>query len=313
MTRMRWLVVVVGWLAIGCGGPPTSVLFEPGEKVVGRARDLQRVRLLTTARRLVTVHLSDLSMTSSALVGLKTEDEPWGLAVSDARWWTLVGASQLAQIGDEGHLGDRVPLDGSYVGLFGLDETMLLQPASPAPGAPVLQILNLKTMGRQNAGALRASTFGTRAETLALNLVACGSTESEELPCWFNHSLQVDRIGSAGGGRIQAVSGIELAPDTRIGLERIETSGPLVDAHIDQLGRLWVLLRRSTGQGRGQGTGQGARQANDERESVLARYGGDRLEGVVRVPSLSRLIIDVRDDACVVLVGSGQLSTVGIP
>ena len=84
MRHMRSLVVVVGWLAIGCGGQPPSVLFEPGEKVVGRARDSYRVRLLTTSRRLVTVHLSDLSTTSGALVGFKKEDAPWGLG--GVRW-----------------------------------------------------------------------------------------------------------------------------------------------------------------------------------------------------------------------------------
>ena len=301
MRQMRSLVVVVGWLAVGCGGQPASVLFEPGEKVVGRARDPYRVRLLTTSRRLVTVHLSDLSTTSNGLVGFKTEDAPWGLAVSDGGWWTLVGASQLAQMDDDGHLEDRVLLGGSYVGLFGVGEVLFLQPATPALGAAVLQRLNLETMGRENAGALRASSFATRAETLAFNLVACGSTEAAELPCWFNHGLKVDRIGSAGDGRIQVISGIELAPDTRQGLERLETSGPIVDAHVDERGRLWVLLRRSTG------------PSGDEEESVLARYGDDELEGVATVPSLSRLIIDVRGDDCVLLVGSGQFSRVGIP
>ena len=300
MRQMRSLVVVVGWLAVGCGGQPPSVLFEPGEKVVGRARDPDRVRLLTTSRRLVTVHLSDLSTTSGALVGFKTEDAPWGLAVSDGEWWTLVGASQLAQVDDDGHLQDRVQLGGSYVGLFGVGEAILLQPATPVPGAAVLQRLNLETMGRQNAGALRASSFGTRAETLALNLVACGSTEAAELPCWFNQGRQVDRIGPAGGGRIQVISGIELAPDTRHGLEGLETSGPIVDAHIDERGRLWVLLHRPTGRG------------GDEEEFVLARYGEGGLEGVAKAPSLSRVILDVRDDDCVLLVGSGQFSTVGI-
>ena len=223
-----------------------------------------------------------------------------GWAVSDGEWWTLVGASQLAQLDDDGHLEGRVQLGGSYVGLFGVGEAILLQPATPAPGAAVLQRLDLETMGRQNAGALRASSFGTRAETLAFNLVACGSTEAAELPCWFNQGRQVDRIGSAGGGRIQVISGIEFTPDTRQGLEGLETSGPIVDAHIDERGRLWVLLRRSTGRG------------SDEEESVLARFGDDGLEGVTKVPSLSRLIIDVRDDDCVLLVGSGQFSTVGI-
>ena len=176
MRRVWLLVVVIALVAAGCGHPPSRVVLEPNERVIGRARDGKRVRLLTTSGRLVTVQLSDLSTASETVVGLERDEAPWGLAVSsDGRWWTLAGTSHAAEIGERGRVASRLALEGSYVGLFSVGDTILIQPATPAPGEPVLQGLNLETLGRWNTGSLRSSSFDTRAETLAFNLVACGS------------------------------------------------------------------------------------------------------------------------------------------
>ena len=155
-------------------------------------------------------------------------------------------------------------------------------------------------MGRWNTSSLRSSSFDTRAETLAFNLVACGSGFAAELPCWFSHGLRVDRVASTGRGRQQVLSGIGLALDAGQGLERLETPGPIIDAHIDRTGRLWVLLRRPTRTGR--------------EEVVLARYSrDDQLDAVVETSSQARLILDVRDFDCVLLAGGGQFSRINIP
>lgn len=300
--RSLWLlVVVVGLVAAGCGHPPSRVVLEPDERVIGRARDGKRVRLLTTSRRLVTVQLSDLSATSQTVVGLDHDDAPWGLAVSsNGRWWTLAGTSHVAEIGERGRVVNRLAIDGSYVGLFSIGDTILLQPATPAPGEPVLQGLNLETMGQWNTGSLRSSSFDTRAETLAFNLVACGSGSAAELPCWFSHGLRIDRVASRGKGRQLVLSGIGLAADARQGWERLETPGPIIDAYIDRIGRLWVLVRRPTRTG-----GEAV---------VLARYShDDQLDAVVEASSQARLILDVRDSDCVLLVGGGQFSRINIP
>ena len=70
-------------------------------------------------------------------------------------------------------------------------------------------------------------------------------------------------------------------------------------------GRLWVLLRRPTRTGT---------EYEEEVEVVVARYSrDDELTAVVVVPSQSRLILDVRDADCVLLVGAGQFLRVNIP
>ena len=290
--RSVWLlVVVIGLVAAGCGHPPSRIVFEPDERVIGRARDGKRVRLLTTFGRLVTVQLADLSTASETVVGLERDYALWGLAVlSDGRWWTLAGTSHVAEIDERGRVTNRLALKGRYVGLFSVGDTILIQPATPAPGEPVLQGLNLKTMGRWNTGSLRSSSFDTRSETLAFNLVTCGSGSAAELRCWFSHGLRVDRVASTGQGQQQVLSGIGLAIDVGQGLERLETPGPIIDAHIDRTGRLWVLLWRPTRTGR--------------EEMVLARYSrDDHLDAVVETSSQARLILDVRDSDCVLLVG----------
>ena len=300
MRRVWLLVVVIALVAAGCGHPPSRVVLEPNERVIGRARDGKRVRLLTTSGRLVTVQLSDLSTASETVVWLERDEAPWGLAVSsDGRWWTLAGTSHAAEIGERGRVASRLALEGSYVGLFSVGDTILIQPATPAPGEPVLQGLNLETLGRWNTGSLRSSSFDTRAETLAFNLVACGSGSATELPCWFSHGLRIDRVASTGKGRPQVLSG-GLVADAGQGLERLETPGPIIDAHIDRTGRLWVLLRRSIRTG--------------GEEVVLARYSrDDQLDAVVEASVQARLILDVRDSDCVLLVGGGQFSRINIP
>ena len=163
--RQIWsLVVVVGLLGGGCEAPLTQqVLLEPGEKVIGRARDVTRVRLLTTSGRLLTIQRSDRSTSSEVVRGLTPGETPWGLAVTpDGRWWTLVGPSHLADIDTRGRIAGRVTLGGRFVGLFDLEGHILLQPAAPAPGEPVLQRLDFETMGLRNTGSLRASSFDTR-------------------------------------------------------------------------------------------------------------------------------------------------------
>ena len=300
MRSVWWLIVAIGLVA-GCGDSPSRVVLEPDERVIGRARDGKRVRLLTTTGRLVTVQLSDYSTFSETVVGLQEDEAPWGLAVSsDGRWWTLAGTAYLAEIGERGRVATRVMLKGSYVGLFSVGGTFVVQPATPAPGAPVLQGLDLETMRRWNISALRASSYDTRAETLAFNLVACESGSATELPCWFSHGLRVGRITSTGRGRQHVLSGLALASDAGQGLEQLETPGPIIDAHIDGADRLWVLLRQPTPAG--------------GEEVVVARYSRvDELEAVVTASPQSRLILDVRDADCVLLVSTGQFLRIIIP
>ena len=103
-----------------------------------------------------------------------------------------------------------------------------------------------------------------------------------------------------GETRQQFLSGVGLAAEVGQGLERLETPGPIIDAHIDATDRLWVLLRRTTNRG--------------SEDVVMARYSREgALDGVVATSSRSRLILDVRGADCVLLVGAGQFLMINFP
>ena len=147
------------------------------------------------------------------------------------------------------------------------------------------------------AGSLRSVQFATRLDTLAQNLVSCGSTRGGELPCWFAQGLDVDRVSTKGDGRQHRLRGVGVRPPDPNAVRLEEMSGPIIDAHIDALGRLWVLVRRSNDQ--------------HQPEHVVVRYSAlDELQHVLAAPVTSRLIHTARGSDCLLLTGNGQFATI---
>ena len=299
MELVRMLAVVISCAVYACadGVKPTGIVLGPDEIVIGRTRDSSRVRLLTTEQRLLSIELSDLSVQSHAVVGLAPDETLWGLAGTSRGLWTLVGGSTAARLADDGRVEERVALGTPQLGIFGIGDMLLLQPASLAVGEAVLRRVDFDRDEGWPVGSLRTSGFPTRAETLARNLVGCGSTQTRELPCWFNHDQTIDRVTADGDGRLlhlgsHHIGWTELQRDTA----PIDQPGPIVDAHIDRGGRVWVLLRRPTSEGP---------------EFALMRYPdtGDPTF-TTTVPGRPRLILDAHDRRCVVLVGTGRVITV---
>ena len=215
----------------------------------------------------------------------------------DGRLWTLIGTNRLAEIRDDGRIAERVSTKAHYIGLFSVANTVLVQSATPAAGRPALQSLDLKTMLTRPAGSLRSVQFATRLDTLAQNLVSCGSTRGGELPCWFAQGLNVDRVSTKGDGRQHRLRGVGVRPPDPNAVRLEEMSGPIIDAHIDALGRLWVLVRRSNDQ--------------HQPEHVVVRYSAlDELQHVLAAPVTSRLILTARGSDCLLLTGNGQFATI---
>ena len=125
-------------------------------------------------------------------------------------------------------------MEGRYLGLYGFWETILVQPVTLQAGRPVLKRLRLGEQPTPEIGSLRLVNYSTRSETLVRSLVACGTTSATELPCWFNQTLHIDRIATAGTGR----------PLELLGL----TSRPLPTPHPDRMdirGRAPTRRRRA--------------------------------------------------------------------
>ncbi len=293
------VVLLVTAVVTGCSRT-THDLLHPGEKVVGRTRDNGRVRLLTTKPRLMSVRLSDGSVVSQPIEGLEPGETPWGLARTSKGFLTLVGPATVARVDLEGHVTERVALQGPQVNLFGLGETLLLQPATTTADEAVLRRVRLPGGESQSVGSLRSLQYETRAQTLALNLVGCGSTQADELPCWFNQGLTIDRIRRVGDGRMFRVrlSGFE-DPRARQGVEGIEDPGPIIDVHIDRNRALWVLLRRPS---------------SVPARFVLAKFSDSgELRDSMELAGRPRLILDAEARRCLLLVGTGQFLSVTLP
>jgi hypothetical protein len=231
-------------------------------------------------------------------IAFKSGEEPWGLATStDGRLWTLVGTNRLAEIDAHGRIAQRVSTKAHYIGLFSVANTVLVQSATPAAGRPALLSLDLRTMLTRPAGSLQSVQFATRVDTLARNLVACGSTHGGELPCWFAQGLNVDRVSTNGDSRQHRLRGLGVRSPDPDAVRLEEMSGPIIDAHIDAVGRLWVLVRRS--------------DDRHQPEYVVVRYSAlDELQHVLAAPVTSRLILTVRGSDCLLLTGNGQFATI---
>ena len=130
-------------------------------------------------------------------------------------------------------------------------------------------------------------------------LVGCGSTQVDELPCWFNHDLTIDRVSDEGEGRTVRVrlAGFE-GERSRQGIRGIGEPGPIVDVHIDRSRALWVLLRRP---------------ASSPARFVLARLSDSgALTNATELTGQPRLILDAEARECLLFVGTGQLVSVTV-
>ncbi len=82
-------------------------------------------------------------MVSQPIEGLASDETPWGLARTSDGFLTLVGPATVARVDLKGHVTERVALQRPQLNLFGLGETLLLQPATPTADEAVLRRVRL--------------------------------------------------------------------------------------------------------------------------------------------------------------------------
>ena len=285
----------VAGLSVGCGDPNPRTAIDRGEIVVGRARDDGDVWLLTSTARLVRLSLSDHTVVAVTVTGLRPDEEFWGLAsTGTGKLLTLIDRSTIATVSRRRHVSGRVAMEGRYLGLYGFRETILVQPVTLQAGRPVLKRLRLGEQPTTEIGSLRLVNYSTRSETLVRSLVACGTTSATELPCWFNQTLRIDRIATAGTGRPLELLGLTSRPLPTPHPDRMDVRGPIIDAHIDRDRMLWVLLRQHIPAG----------SAGD----LLARYTPDGVPmNLQRLEGRARLILDAAEDECLLLGVDGVI------
>ena len=91
-------------------------------------------------------------MVSQPIEGLEPDETPWGLARTSNGFLTLVGPATVARVDLEGHVTERVTLQRPQVNLFGLGETLLLQPASTTADEAVLRRVRLLAARANQSG-----------------------------------------------------------------------------------------------------------------------------------------------------------------
>ena len=242
MTSALWVAATFMGVAMGQVVP----IVGPDEVVVGRARDGGSVWLLTDEARLVHVSTSGRIRGAVTLKGLRDRDGVWGLAhTSRGTLVTLGGVSRVIEFDRSGLVSRRWHLDRQYLGLHGAPGGLLLQPVAFNGGRRVLEWTSHPSAPPRAVGRLRVTSFGSRTGTLARNLVGCGMTQADEVPCWFNHDPRVYRVSvrTTGGTVVDLGSPWNRGPGREQG--PLDVRGPVVDALVASDGSLWVLLRQT--------------------------------------------------------------------
>jgi len=285
--------------------PPTELpgsAVQATELIVGRAAVGDRVFLLTDSSQLVTVAAPRMRVTRARVVGLEEGESLWGLgALGDGSLWTLTTRTTLAQVSAEGAILRRIRLEQPHLGLYGWNDRLIYQSVDLDPPSPALACGPPGNGERAACGSLRTRRFAVpRAENWLLDLVACGASRGESLPCWFRDEASIDRVARDGGGERWRLAGVD-EPDRAAIVAADTVAHPIWDAYIARDGNLWVLL-----------TDTRTPQAREGKE--LARYAGDgRLVARVTLPQAARLILWATGDVCTLLGRPGGFARVRLP
>jgi hypothetical protein len=281
-----------------------AALFGPvvSHEVIRGRVDAAHVVTLLVSSTLVRVDLA-ARRESRIAIGVAPGAGCWGLArLDDGSMWTLKGHSALIRIETDGRVSSEIPLLEPHVGLFGAGERLIFQKAALTPPGPALTAGTPGAMTSAPWSAMQTRVFPgiARAQSTALNMIACGGSTGPARPCWFPDEAAVSLIDSTGNTRRLTLPGlIVVSPETLLAAEN--PPRPVRDAFVDRRGRIWVL---STGVPPGT-------TLDVPGGWLLARYTGEgTADGQVRFDEPVRLILHADDERVVVLSGNGYVSEV---
>ena len=315
MNRFQIVTCLVCATALGCRGASATTdgraltvlpLFGPvvsREVIGGRAGDRSgNVLLLAGGESIVSVDLSARVARRTPLA-IPRGDSCWGLArLEDGSVWTLRGRSVLAEVGRDGRMLREIRLAEPHFGLYASRDRLVYQPARFVQAGPLLQIGVPGDPHPTGWSAIEPRAFPTlaRASAAALNMVACGTTQTNEQPCWFPDDTAVALVTPSGETRRLLLSGL-----TRVAPEVLLTSDnpprPLRDVSVDRGGSIWVLS-----------SGTAPPHARDEPGGwLLGHYtGGGALVGLSRLTAPVRVILRAEPGRVLVLTGDGMVGEV---
>lgn len=292
--------------AAGARLVPSVPRIAVGDVVVGRAATGRRVWLLTAGRRLYTLDMSRPSARDVAVEGFEPDDAPWGLArTADASLWTLARRQVLARLSERGRIVERLPLSRPYASVFGAGGRLVYQVADFDPPAPALVAGAPGGSRLEPWGPLETRLFPRpRAESMALNLVACGLGDGSALPCWFVGDTLVAVSDGRGGRQVPLEKLVPLAPEEVLAGESARR--PIRDAAIGGAGEIWVLSWQDPTEDAP--TGRRSARSGAQFVSYLRQYTAEgALRRVVPLPEPGRLILALGGSSAYILTGDGLI------
>jgi len=284
------------------GGGHLAPLFGPviSREVIRGRLDAGDLVTLLVGSTLVRVDLAN-RRESRVPIGVPPGVGCWGLArLDDGSTWTLKGHSALIRVEPDGRVSSEVPLPEPHVGLFGAGQLLILQKAALTPPGPALTARMPTAAAGDSWSGMRTRAFPgmARAQSAALNMIACGGSAGSVRPCWFPDEAAVSLIDSTGNTRRLTLPGlIVMPPETLLVAENPQR--PVRDAFVDRRGRIWVLS-----------TGAPPEMPMEVPGGwLLARYTRDgAADGQVRFDEPVRLILRADDERVLVLTGNGTVS-----
>lgn len=256
--------------------------------IVGRAACRGVTWLLTEQPQLIHIAHVDRRVSLQPVRGFLADDRVWGLAcLEDATLWTLANARTLARIGTDGVVRERIELSLPRLALFGRKDRLLFVQLPLVAGMPLLSTAQPRRPSDVRAWpGIFSRPARSRPEALTANLVNCGISSDDVLPCWLPDE---DRATLSDGVTARTVRfGVRRTPGN-------DASAPIWDLAVAPGGSLWVLATMVDGEGHRVGGRLIHTDASGAERSATA------------LESAARIIVSAGDGECVLLSTRGDL------
>jgi hypothetical protein len=299
---------LAGSLAAACDGrrmpaAEWTVRFGPvvgQEAIVGRVAVGRRTLLATSGPELIRVDVDGHRSVRHPIGPLDAGEQIWGLAAGPAIGvWTLVGYHTLAQLGADGRIERRLPLEAAHANVLSGHGNLLYQLVSFEPGVEAVYSGPPGEAARRPWGTILTRDLPLpRAQAALVNMISCGPAGPAGIPCWSVDRPVVTLTTEAGASTDVVLDGLAgIAPAALFGAA--PPRRPIFDVRQSSGGDLWVLAA---------GEPSTSTLAGERGGWLLARY---TTEGKplarIQLPEPARLLLGVTDASCILLAWNGHV------
>jgi hypothetical protein len=299
---------VAGTLMLACDGrrmpaAEWTVRFGPvigPDTIVGRVAVGRRTLLATSGRELIRIDVDGHRSVRHSIGPLDAGEQIWGLAAGPAiGLWTLVGYHTLAQVGTDGRIERRLPLEAAHANVLSGHGNLLYQLVSFEPGVEAVYSGPPGEASRRPWGTILTRDLPLpRAQAALVNMISCGPAGPGGIPCWSVDRPVVTLTTDEGVSTDVTLEGLAaIAPAALFGTA--PPRRPIFDVRQSSGGDLWVLA-----------AGEPSTAALDGERGgwLLARHTtAGTLVTRIQLPEPARLLLGVTDASCILLSWNGHV------